>query len=49
MTLFTKNPLERLMMQRPYPGKSGFRTVFVVPSNPYNDLPSPVRAKAPER
>ena len=21
MTLFTKNPLERLMMQRPYPGK----------------------------
>ena len=23
MTLFTKNPLERLMMQRPYPGKGG--------------------------
>ena len=23
MTLFTKNPLERLMMQRPYPGKEG--------------------------
>ena len=21
MTMFTKNPLERLMMQRPYPGK----------------------------
>lgn len=21
MTFFTKNPLERLMMQRPYPGK----------------------------
>ena len=46
MTLFTKNPLERLMMQRPYPGKEETPRT---PAPEDTDLREKLRAKAPER
>ena len=55
MTLFTKNPLERLMMQRPYPGKEETpRTPapeghFCCGCYRDTDLREKLRGKAPER
>ena len=56
MSLFTKNPLERLMMQRtPAPeghfccGCSRYGTVCLRPCYRDTDLREKLRAKAPER
>ena len=42
MTLFTKNPLERLMMQRPYPGKEGLSAAAVPATAPSASVPATV-------